>query len=174
MGNLKLADHIGIVYVVAPGNDGPCKIGYTGNIQKRVANMQQGCWLPLRAFDYRVCVRLSGGTKYATMAMSVSQAARMVEQKAHNVLRDMGFGLAGEWFDITPQEAIQVVDKAARLVEARAITMMQIMSVEIDRGLDADAQKAQMHLAQMMGCVNTYIKSMERREILDIDNKHNL
>ncbi len=160
MAAVKLADHIGLIYVVAPDEGGPCKIGFTANLQKRMTGIQTGCWIPLRPFGVRVAVMMEGGTKYSTMAMGVAKAGQKIERACHALLREMGLGLVGEWFDLSVKDALAVIDKVARMSGARTITMEQVMSVDIDAGLDPDAKRAQAHFARMMGCVTAYIQHM--------------
>lgn len=75
------------VYVIGP-NVGPQKIGVTGETSKR-----------LRGLRGANPVELTLHFELKTEPFS----ARLVERTAHSILSEKR--LAGEWFDVTPQEA---------------------------------------------------------------------
>ncbi len=123
-------EHGAILYVIAPDENGPCKIGYTTNIGLRHTALQVGCWLPLGVFAVRVCFKRQGG-HWKTLRSSMRAGARFVESEVHKKLKELDFHLRGEWFDVTPSEALEVVDKVAKENSAAAVSLDQVASVEL-------------------------------------------
>lgn len=89
------------VYVVAPDNSWPSKIGISQNPVKRLLSLQTSCWRKLDIHKYCYAENFA--------------AARKVEQKAHQILVDDGKAMLGEWFDIRPDKAMEVVEFASQI-----------------------------------------------------------
>lgn len=77
------------VYVVAPDNDGPTKIGIALNLRFRMAQIQTGNWLSL-------------GCSFVLWCPGI-QASSRVEQKTHDDFCDRK--IIGEWYRVTPIQA---------------------------------------------------------------------
>lgn len=96
-----------IVYVVgAVSGEKPVKVGVTQSIKQRLKGLQTGCPVKLKVY-HAVRVR--------------DWAAQNIERAAHHKLRP--FRTHGEWFDVTPDEALAVIVKAAPEHIARARMM---------------------------------------------------
>jgi hypothetical protein len=81
--------HVEGVYVIKPaGFSGPCKIGRSTNVPGRLATLQAGS--PQKLEVYAVYV---GG-----VGVEAKAHAMLAEKRAH-----------GEWFDVTPDEAVRSV-----------------------------------------------------------------
>lgn len=92
------------IYIIAPDAHWPCKIGISVNPRKRVSTLQTSHWKTLaipRCF----------------WAETVRDA-RLIEAKAHQMLKDDNCFLLGEWFDKSPEQAAEVVEFAALSVGA--------------------------------------------------------
>jgi len=87
------------IYCVSPDNRWPTKVGVSQNPSKRLISLQTSCWKRLDIAEYR----------YSETAL----VAREVEKKAHSHLKEDGKLLEGEWFDIRPEKAIEIVEFAA-------------------------------------------------------------
>ncbi len=87
------------VYVICPQAKWPIKIGISDNAAKRLTQLQTGHWSRLKVAAYWVC--------------ESAAKARQIESIAHSALEKKNKRLLGEWFDIRP-------DKAAELVEFEA------------------------------------------------------
>lgn len=82
------------VYVIGAGGH-PVKIGIAGDVTKRLAGLQTASPTRLRCY-FQVHVG--------------AEHARAIEQECHRLLA--GRRLSGEWFDLTPLEAIEAVQGA--------------------------------------------------------------
>jgi hypothetical protein len=92
------------VYVISTDSLTPCKVGVSVNPSKRLATLQTSHWRELQVSEYRWCE-------------TVADAGR-VEKEAHNILRANGKALLGEWFDVRPTEAVEIIEWAALTVGA--------------------------------------------------------
>ena len=106
------------VYIVSPLDGWPCKIGISTSPQKRVAGLQTACWKQLR-------VAWSG-------YLPNIQQAKGLEQKAHQSLTDQSLWLHGEWFDLRP-------DKAQELVSFEAMMMGLDLKTVLEEGSEERA-----------------------------------
>lgn len=88
------------VYIIAPIDGWPCKIGISTNPMKRVNTLQTSVWKQLEV-------------KWCGYLTTVHDA-RKLESRSHRVLSDLAKWLHGEWFDLRP-------DRAADLVEFEAM-----------------------------------------------------
>lgn len=84
------------VYVVSPDNRWPSKIGISQVPSQRVAGIQTGVWRKVDVAKYGYC-------------MSVKDA-RALERKVHDTMKQDGLLLYGEWFDIRPDKAFEVIE----------------------------------------------------------------
>lgn len=89
------------IYVVAPDNNWPSKIGISQNPVNRLVALQTSSWRKLAIQKYGYAESFA--------------AARQVEQKAHSILAEDGKAMIGEWFDIRPEQAFEIVEFAAQL-----------------------------------------------------------
>lgn len=125
----SLGNHIPVAYVVAPGWDGPCKIGITNNVQRRLTALQTSSWEPLSIFGFRVGVwRDSTKAKVGGTHAAVYDATRTLEAAAHKALTDCELHLSGEWFDVTADEAKQVLDKCGEIEGIVTLNVERITS----------------------------------------------
>lgn len=89
------------IYVIAPADGWPCKIGISTAPRKRVAGLQTACWKQL---DVKWCGFLAN-----------VQQAKELERRAHRALTDQAKWLHGEWFDLRPDKAVDLVQFEAAL-----------------------------------------------------------
>lgn len=157
----KLPDHFAVVYVIASGPEGPSKIGFTSNLQERLAGLQTGCWMKLGVYHFRLCIFQSGGAGYKTMRAALSAAARAVERKAHAALSEMDFALHGEWFDVSVDEAIQVIDKCCSLSGVRALKIEDLASVDPGSTGDQAMIAAQRSMMRSMASAMVYAQESQ-------------
>ena len=87
------------IYIVAPDGHWPCKIGISNYARKRLNVLQTSHW---KRLEVARCF----------WAPSVNDARR-IEKKAHEILKEGGLYLLGEWFDRTPEKAAEVIEFAA-------------------------------------------------------------
>lgn len=90
------------IYVIGPIDGWPCKIGISTCALRRINSLQTSVWKQLEV-------------KWCAWAPTVN-AARKVEAQAHRTLTDMAKWLHGEWFDLRPDKAIELVQFEAELL----------------------------------------------------------
>lgn len=89
------------IYVIAPIDGWPCKIGVSTFPLKRVMGLQTSVWKQLEV-------------KFSAF-MATTQVARDLERRCHQALSDQSKWLHGEWFDLRPEAAIDLVRFEAEL-----------------------------------------------------------
>jgi hypothetical protein len=136
--SLKRVTFMGI-YVIAPHAEGPCKIGISDNLKKRLGGIQVGNWVKLHAphVAYFRPPEFRGTPMEAYR--EINRVAVAVEARCHQELGRMDLGLSGEWFAITVEEAIRVVGKCAALVGAVPLVASDlIIGPKTDPGMRDD------------------------------------
>lgn len=113
------------VYVITPDKRWPCKIGISISPMKRLASIQTSVWLPVTVSGYRWCVD--------------TKSARAIERAAHKELKRQSRELFGEWFDVRPPDALEVMDRAA-----------MEMGVQLGAGVPAGRDDIKSYLEQMI------------------------
>lgn len=152
-----LEDHLTVVYLIAPDSDGPTKIGVSGNLQVRISALQTGSWAPLSIYGFRVAIPEMKGGVYGSIGAAISAGAMMLEREAHEVLSEMGLRMCGEWFDISPRDAGEVLAKCGARRGVKAISLEQVAGAEIDAGWDPAVAKAQGKIVASMAAVSSYV-----------------
>lgn len=124
------------IYIVSGESGHPTKIGVSATPAERLVSSQIGNWekLSLRDFRYVVHPKMPEGRR-VEFANQVRAAAVDLEKECHAVLRDMGMGLQGEWFDITAEEAVEVLEKVSKdtgrlLIDLERITKFNIRATQ--------------------------------------------
>jgi hypothetical protein len=84
------------VYVIGTKEERPCKIGVSKCAKDRLAALQTSHWQKLVVNGYRW--------------VADSKAAYAIERKSHEILKERGKGLLGEWFDVSTAEAIEALE----------------------------------------------------------------
>jgi hypothetical protein len=82
------------IYVIGP-EDGPFKIGHSKNVESRVTEMMVGSWRELKA--HFIC--------WGRGQILV----KSLERNVHASLRKAGRHIRGEWFDVTVDEARELI-----------------------------------------------------------------
>lgn len=153
----EMDDHGAVVYVIAPDENGPCKIGYTTNIGLRHSAIQVGCWLPLGVFAVRVCFKREGG-HWGSLWESMVSGARYVESEVHAKLKELDCHLNGEWFDLTPKEAVQAVEKVSKENNAAALTLNQVAELELGPMATRLEKDTLASLTKSLYCANDFAR----------------
>lgn len=83
------------IYVIAPLDGWPCKIGVSTSPRKRLAGLQTSVWKQLQV---KWCAHLP-----------TVQQAKALERRCHETLTERSLWLHGEWFDLRPDKAIELV-----------------------------------------------------------------
>lgn len=86
------------VYVIGPERGMPVKIGIALNVPKRLATLQTSQWDKLVVHGYRWCEN--------------QVAAKKVEKATHLNLKNKQKLMAGEWFSVRVDEALQELEWA--------------------------------------------------------------
>jgi hypothetical protein len=102
---------VAAVYVIGAFEMEPVKIGRAKNPVRRLAEMQVGSPYTLRLFH---------------AFYGRSDVVEVLELEAHEILRDLGFHVRGEWFDCTPDEAASVVKKCAEIADLHVYDPQEI------------------------------------------------
>lgn len=113
------------IYVVAADNRWPCKIGISTYPGKRVRSLQTSVWRPLHVAK-------------CYWAPTVKEARRL-EMAVHRRLTEESRWLHGEWFDMHP-------DKASEMIEFVSLVEGVDISNEIP---DASIAKDVRHMAEL-------------------------
>lgn len=154
---IALGDHVPLTYIIASSWDGPCKIGYTTNLQKRLMSLQTGNWEPLSVYGFRVAVWMDGFKAYRGVHAALHAANRALESAAHKALADCDLHLSGEWFDITVEEARQVLDKCATLERIQALTVEKLAEGYMGHAAISENVAAQQEILRSMIGPATYV-----------------
>jgi hypothetical protein len=104
------------VYVVAPTDGWPCKIGISTCPRKRLSGLQTSVWKQLEV-------------KWCGHLPSV-KSAKALETKCHQTLTDRNLWLQGEWFDLRPDKAVELVQFEAMMLGLELIDAMEEGSPE--------------------------------------------
>lgn len=102
------------VYVVGSTKVGAIKIGIASDVMSRLSQIQTG-------FPFRLAV-------YGAL-FTQRRVAAQIERAAHDKLKEFGFHLNGEWFDVDPDDAIRLVKKVAGDIGAATLTTGQYHSM---------------------------------------------
>lgn len=97
------------VYVIQSGDDGPIKIGSANRPSRRIGNLQTSSWQDL----------------YLRAAIP-AHANVGVEKAAHVLARD--HAIRGEWFDLSPYEAVCFVLEAMKLLGIQAVPLKPLVT----------------------------------------------
>ena len=84
------------IYVVSPDGNWPCKVGISTNPYKRLISLQTSVWKPLKVIG-------------CYWAKTVKEA-REVEKQVHKRLSEDNVWLHGEWFDMRPKDAKEMIE----------------------------------------------------------------
>ena len=154
---MALGDHVPLTYIIASSWDGPCKIGYTTNLHKRLSALQTGNWEPLSVYGFRVAVWMDGFKAYRGVHAALHAANRALEAATHKALADCDLHLSGEWFDITVKEARQVLDKCAGLERIQALTVENLAEGYMGHAAISENVVAQQQILRSMIGPATYV-----------------
>lgn len=89
------------VYVVCyDGNKSPIKVGIAKNVNMRLGQLQTSS--PYKLFVFKSFMYTKNGL------------AHMIEQEFHSQMAEKR--LLGEWFDIPPEEAVDIINKIAEKI----------------------------------------------------------
>lgn len=87
------------VYIVSPDGQWPCKVGISTHAYKRLAGLQTSVWKPLKVMG-------------CYWAKTVHEA-RALEKAVHKRLSEDSVWLHGEWFDMRPKQAKEMIEFVA-------------------------------------------------------------
>lgn len=105
------ADLMGFVYVISPIEGKVAKIGYCrDHLCSRLSTLQTGVWAELEM--------------YAAVGI-YGPLARTVEKVAHQLAPKRAKRLRGEWFEMEPGEALEVIVEAAEKAGATSRSVSQ-------------------------------------------------
>lgn len=90
------------LYVICPENGWPCKIGISVAPRKRLNALQTSVWKRLKVAG---CYWLP-----------TAKEARQLEKAIHETLTDDNIWLHGEWFDMRPEQAMEIVEFKAEVL----------------------------------------------------------
>lgn len=111
------------LYIVSPDNSWPCKVGISVAPRKRVMGLQVSVWRPLRVAHCFWCPSIKD--------------ARSLEARLHETLTKDNKWLHGEWFDMRPEDAVDLVQFEAAMigVECNSVIEEPHIIEEIDASL---------------------------------------
>lgn len=132
----KLSQKWWAVYAIGCGEYEPIKIGYSHDPASRLKQMEVGC-----PFNLRI---------YAAMFGEAAHVPK-VESHVHATLTANGRHHRGEWFRVTPAEAIKAIGDSATAIGVRLLTPEQTLRVADEIGRDAyDAAKLDLRIGRTM------------------------
>lgn len=124
------------LYIVSPDGNWPCKVGISCNPYKRLLSLQTSVWKPLKVVH---CYWLE----------SVKEARRL-EKEVHARLTADNVWLHGEWFDMRPRNAREMVEFVAA-VEGIEINekidnpeVIEDIRLEISRSMTPDLVRSRI------------------------------
>jgi DNA-binding XRE family transcriptional regulator len=131
---------------VAGSDEGPKKIGIADDVAKRLCSLQGASPYPLKVIYAQ---------KFSAWA------AGMVERKAHQALADRR--MRGEWFDVSGDEAIGAVQRAASEAPTQPEGSEKLISPVQCKGARSMLGLSQENLAVAVGVSDRTIHGFERR-----------
>lgn len=123
------------VYIIAPGEDGPCKVGVANDIAERIRMLNIGNWHDLRlawfSYVHKRAEHVGSTPTYQRAAMfeGLSACANALEARAHREMKAMDLHIRGEWFMVTPEECIAVVEKCISKEEMHSVGMLEALDL---------------------------------------------
>lgn len=145
------------IYVVTTSDRWPSKVGISDDMSQRLASLQTASWLDLDVekfwFPYTGIkvgdLNLDHRLKPERMN-TARLAAQVLERAVHAKLKEFDLHMRGEWFDITADEAVEVVEKVAetngfRLVSPRDIALANMHG--LTRPSDLKAMREMLKVA---------------------------
>lgn len=133
-------EHWPAIYVVAPDEGGPSKIGCTTDMSFRLEQLQSGCWLPLKCFDMKYAVKI--GDNDEVIDYSLKRGAYGLENVVHQKLEELDVRLSGEWFDLCVQDASKAIKICARDAGYRCVSLADIAAFDMTGRADATMKDA--------------------------------
>lgn len=100
--NTRFSLETAACYVITSGKRGPCKLGVTYDLRERLGTLQCGNWLALSV--------------HGAMWFANQRLAMAVERVALQSLTDSGKHLRGEWFNVTPGDALAALEHATSIL----------------------------------------------------------
>ena len=159
--------HLCVLYVLAVGQDGPSKIGFTTDIMQRIRSLQTGNWQQIKAYDFRVALPKNMSGMWFDLEKFAVQGAKLAEIEAHRLLTEFDLRLMGEWFDVSPKDALAVIDKSANTCDFRSISLEQVAGAVTAMGLDPQVKVAQDRLVRSMAKIKM-MAAAASQEAIDI------
>lgn len=98
------------IYIIAPIDGWPCKIGISTSPVKRINGLQTSVWKQLEV-------------KWCGYLASVHEA-RELEKRSHMALTSLAKWLHGEWFDLRPDKAAELVAFEAAIAGIEVTTKL--------------------------------------------------
>jgi hypothetical protein len=134
---------------------------------QRIRSLQTGNWQQIKAYDFRIALPKNMSGMWFDLEKFADQGARLAEIEAHRLLTEFDLRLMGEWFDVSPKEAMAVIDKSANACDFRAVSLEQVAGAVADARLDPQVKAAQNRLVQIMAKIKAMAASASH-EALDI------
>lgn len=150
-----LPDHLSVAYVMAPDENGPCKIGVTSNLELRLKTLQIGCWMPLSVYGVRIAFRRD--TDFTSLAKSAEAGAYRIEGMCHKNLKECGAHLHGEWFDVTAQEALKAITVSADKKGIAALSVEDVLGIDVPK-TDGLMVRAHHEICKSLIAANEFVK----------------
>lgn len=119
------------VYAVGPTGGRPLRISWARQLKDRMEALQLGCWKDLQIHDI-------AWTVGDMLAMRITSAA-------HDILDKAKRRLSGDWFDVTPEFASQLIRLAAEksnIPTFSHVEMLDRVRSERKRKIEAEFKKA--------------------------------
>jgi hypothetical protein len=123
--------HVHMLYAMGADAEGPIKIGQTADVAQRVLTLQTGNPLPLVVFGLRLVLpkHLPPGSSFNVLRSAKAHSSKL-ERYIHFELHKMGLRMMGEWFDVSFQEASEVIEKSASNIGCRSVSADWLLSPE--------------------------------------------
>ena len=100
-----------MIYVVTTEDGFPCKVGITADLTLRITSLQCGNWNRLRPVWYSFVV--VKGAKDTNLWSAFTTAPNVLESAVHRNLKELDLHLSGEWFAVTSDDCVKVIEKVA-------------------------------------------------------------
>lgn len=154
-----LDPHIHVVYVISCRGEGPCKIGISGDIAQRVREIQVSNWQPLFISAARPVIDADAARGFSTYRAAYHASARKLERLTHSTLEGLGLRLMGEWFDVEPSDAIELLVKTGREHRMGFLSLQDYAAVDLSGRADDLMSTTQRSLVKEMGRINLFCKA---------------
>jgi len=136
------------LYVMHYESEGICKIGVTSDLPERLTNLRAATWVDVTPTSFFFPFKPSRDIAHTKDDYSITRvSAYALEKLCHQKLKELELHLRGEFFEIFPDDADQLVRKVAEVEGFRLVAPIDILALDLDTIVRQDEKAAFLDLA---------------------------